>query len=120
MLPCGVGLAMAIVAIRGYWLLRVFWLGFAALSGFAAAGVESGLSVLVFEVWPRKIWSQPWENFWLDPVWTVYPVMGWGSKSDADRSGSNPLPPAPDPGGGQITNPSNSLLQDFPDYCAVE
>ena len=64
------------MAPRGYWLLRAFWLGFAALVGFEAlagfaALVVAGLTALALGVWPLKIWSQPWENFWLDPVWTV-------------------------------------------------
>lgn len=32
--------------------------------------------------WPWNIWSQPWANFCVEPVWTVYPVMS----ELADRS----------------------------------
>ena len=66
MLPCGVRLARALLALlRSYLLLGGF------LADFAAAGVEASWAVFTLRGLPLKIWSQPWENFWLEPVWTV-------------------------------------------------
>jgi len=72
-----------------------------ALDDFFCSAVDDCFRDFFFE--PLKMRSQPFENFSVDPVWTVYPVIvslscwkSWKKRAVTTPGGCEPLGSTPD------------------------